>query len=258
MKTRALLENGALGFPTDGVIRILVDHSHHAEQQALAQEYLLRGPDQTLVPLEVSIEGRFVILRPIAPLAPLTAFTLEQVYVFSMNGPRLAYYQRWSAAHRNVEGVEGPVKFYRSWQAPISFTTGAGRAKPPEPARLDMLSLHLQRHYPLHPIEGGMVVVRYRPPATLQRFDMFALEVRNQGLVYRFPHDERAAIRDLGPTGYVQHLGNNGACAFKEDHIPVAPEYRLVTISASGARAPTEWRAPEPALNVLQKLLLNR
>ena len=133
LERRVAPTDGAIGFPTNGTLRIFLSGFPPAARPLVGAEYRLRDAHGALVPLDVSVVGTRVDLRPRSALAPSSTYTLDQVFAFDAAGLRLSDTDRLQA-QGSIRGAFYPV---------VSFTTGVASASRSLVPRITSSELHV-------------------------------------------------------------------------------------------------------------------
>lgn len=117
---RVVPNDGAADFPVDGTLRVFLGGFPVGVRPTLAAEYRLRDAAGSLLPLDATVVGTRLDLRPHARLSPSTTYTLEQIFAFDAAGTRLTDLERMGS-HGALRGIWYPV---------ATFRTSAGVATP--------------------------------------------------------------------------------------------------------------------------------
>jgi hypothetical protein len=171
--------DGAVGFPTDGIVRVFLRAFPERAREAVADEYRLRDGSGTIVPFDVQVLGTRVDLDPRARLKPETNYTLEQVFAYEASGRGVSDTERLKAPRRSLRGAWFPV---------ATFRTGPDAAAPPA-AHAPTLE-RSELHFSYSDADCGPATtlgVELAMPATTSPTEILELRVRGQGVVATTP-----------------------------------------------------------------------
>lgn len=209
--------DGATGIPIDAAVRVWITGGVPENIRArLGEEYRLVGP-QGPVEVTARLTRTRLDLAPSAPLAPNTAYRLEQLFAYDTEGDRVDDDARLRLALR------GGWVATRRWYPVARFTTGQGSAAAPATPEIAELSAHFaQGGGDCGP--GSALVARFTPGDPLLAVE---LEVDGLGVVATAPMVAGGSLRasDMLCTPDKLRLGKGPFVA------------RLAVVGPSGARA---------------------
>lgn len=225
------LDEGAQDVDPDAAIWVWLGGSWSgALADQVAEDYRLRRADTgELVRLVGTVTGHVLDLRPLSPLAPHTAYVLEQRVVFD-NGRRLD-----DNALRDVLSPRRPAPgdhaLSWAWHPERHFTTGPGECRPPpEPPRIVWAAATTaQGGGDCGPGESFVGELRVNPEST--ETQLVSVEVDGYGVVFR------------GEPG--RFYASDMICAPWPRHLPLrgTERIRAWAESADGQRSkPTRWQ----------------
>ncbi len=123
LRRHAVPDDGATGFPTDGVLRVFLTAFPDLVRAAVAREYRLIDDVGAEVPIDATVVWTRIDLRPRQPLRPNARYTLEALYTY-------AYGERLGDSGRLERALVGNVAMQRVWFPAVVFETGDGPAAP--------------------------------------------------------------------------------------------------------------------------------
>lgn len=110
--------------PTDVTLRVFLTGFSRALRTSLGAEYQLRDSSGAIVPLDVTVVSTRLDLRPRSALRAGETYTLEQLFVFGVDGTRLTDDERVSASAGSLRGAFFPVsRFITTAPAPARSLT---------------------------------------------------------------------------------------------------------------------------------------
>jgi hypothetical protein len=121
-----VLADGALDFPVDGNLRVLLYAFPPALRARMGEEYRLRDDTGALVPVVATVDDTVLTLAPDAPLRGDAQYVIERVFAYDADGVRLSDGERWEGV-RPVRPSENRVA-ERLWFTEASFHTAGGAA----------------------------------------------------------------------------------------------------------------------------------
>ncbi|MBI4815676.1 MAG: hypothetical protein HY791_05450 [Deltaproteobacteria bacterium] len=210
MKRLTIPLDGAVDFPTDGVIRVLFTAWPKEIRDEMASEYRIREAGGQWVTLKSRVDRTVLSLEPTRELRPNTRYSIERVSVFSDAGERLSDDQRLNIARWGREEFGPKQKIStRRWFQESSFVTGhgplEGLSEPPstKAARIGFA----YGGGDCGP--GSSVSLVYDVPRTLRETDLLGIEVKGLGTAAIFKHNA-AEVTPRGdlPKGFWAHFGD--------------------------------------------------
>jgi hypothetical protein len=210
--------DGTTRFPTDGVLRVLLfDGFPDGLAKGLAVEYRLLDPRGTPVPLASTLEANLLTLRPQAPLAPETRYTVQRVFAYNARGELMDDLER-SESRGDQQGRQ----LTRVWADDSSFTTGPGADRRQlRPPAVMSLNVHLSAGTSCGPSWG--LSVQAERGADFLPNDIVGLEVEDMGVV----HWERASASAIGVS--------RSRCASDPVDVGIRESYRVRLVARTAA-----------------------
>lgn len=175
--TRHLVPGDGETLSADGTIRIFLTAFPPSVRNALASEYRLRDAQSRLVPLESTLVGTRLDLKPRAPLQAGATYELQQVFAFADDGSRLSDEERARSRDPDMRGVWFPVASIQAVASP--------RRRPST-----SFSVTASRHYARGGGDcgpGSSLGARFELPANISEGDVVELHVQGQGVVDSAP-----------------------------------------------------------------------
>ncbi len=99
LQRHAVPDDGATGFPTDGVLRVFLTAFPAPLRALVAREYRLVDDAGAEVPIDATVVWTRIDLRPRQPLRPNARYTLEALYTYAY-GERLSDSDRLERANQ--------------------------------------------------------------------------------------------------------------------------------------------------------------
>lgn len=247
--------DGTTDFPTDGRLRAWFWGGWPPELlERLGDEYRLRGPEGTLVPLSAEVEGTTLVLAPRRELQPRATYTVERVYAYADG--RLVSDERWMAivGGRPRAKIPPPAEVHRAWYPAARFTTGDGPGAPPAAAPEVRSATWTARRGGGDCGPGEGVGVDLQVPAEIGATDVLGLEVRGEGVVWRGRAPAWPPAFGPAPAdGWSRKaFANDYRCTSDPVHLDVSRPLRVRAVlwSAAGDRVRGPWVIAAPGKDV--------
>lgn len=216
--------DGAVGFPTDGAVRVFLSGFPWAVRRALASEYRLLDPRGAEVPLDAAVAFTRLDLRPRAALQPRTRYTLQRLYAYDAAGNPASDHTRLGAANRQAAGLR------LAWFSELGFETGDGPAPPRVVGPVELDEPWAYFGYGGGDCGPGLAAgLRFRLPAAAEPTDVMQLEMRGADATpVVIDTTSRAGTTSLGATDL--------ACPSDPVHLPATGPLalRIVVLGVAG------------------------
>jgi hypothetical protein len=239
--------DGAVEVPPDSAIRVFFGADWpDALRLAVAEEYRLRGPDGTLIPLVPRMEGFVLALTPAQPLERGAAYVVEQAWAYR-DGQLASDDQRWRSTGQ--QGNDSAV-WRRAWFPSARFHTAATVAPPRHlPTLPDVTgATYGTDHSTCGPSE--YVLVELTPAAGAAPTDLQGIELEGRGIVrsWMAPEDGAPSLARPADERHPLAIGD-GQCTAEPVHLDVTRPVRVRAVGwdASGEQTATgPWMVAEP------------
>jgi hypothetical protein len=226
-----LPDDGATGFPTDGVVRVFLTGFAPSLRAVVAREYRLVDALGAEVPLVATVVGTRLDLRPRAALRPRRRYAVERLYAYDAEGALVDDARRLDARGQGLR---------RAWFPAVGFETAAAPALRRRPSTVALSETVTEVRFGGGDCGPGLVVAtRFALPATTRPTDSVQFEVRARGLAPR--------VVAVQPADGATRVGAGDLlCTPDPVVIPYRPamEARVVVLDAAGAVASASpWTA---------------
>ncbi len=230
----AVPDDGATGFPTDGVVRVFVTAFPPELRNELAREYRLVDARGAAVPVTAAWAGTRLDLRPRAPLRPNARYALERVFAYAPDGAQVSDTRRLELLRDEAAGLR------RAWFPEVRFETGAGPAARRAPGRVSLVNVQAGvRHGGGDCGPGINLSTGFSLPEGTPATDVVQFEVRGRGFAPML-------AQTLPSAGATAAYAGDLACNPDPVVVPYRPslEARVVVLDAAGAAvASSPWTA---------------
>ncbi len=232
--------DGAVSFPTDGVLRVFLYGFPRPLRGALSAEYRLTDAQGAEVALDASVTLTRLDLRPHTALRPHTRYTLSRLYAYDDAGTLMNDTERLMVSFdRYLSPSASAPSMRRAWFPEVRFATGEGPATTHAalPSRLEARASYRFGGGDCGP--GVALNTTFRVPSSTLATDVAALEIRAQG----YPP---ALVATMPAQGLGALYASDLLCTPDPAYIPSSDglEARVVVVDATGATVgETPWTA---------------